>query len=106
MANLPQQLQNRIEPIIRDFLHSMELGVACCVVTSEKRKDNCLVIVRVKKGLNYKHSFFKASFSISNFEDVIYLKKFLDTIYDHWRFYHPSNEDSTQTYPETWDSDQ
>ena len=83
----------------------MELGVAHCVVTSEKRKDNCLVIVRVKTGLNYKHSFFKAGFSISNFEDVIYLKKFLDTIYDHWRFYHPSNEDSTETYPETLDSD-
>ena len=62
MANLPEQLQNHIEPIIRDFIDSMELGVAHCVVTSEKRKDNCLVIVRVKKGLNYKHSFFKARF--------------------------------------------
>ena len=106
MANLPQQLQNCIEPIIRDFIHSMELGVARCVVTSEKRKDNCLVIVRVKKGLNYKHSFFKAGFFISNFEDVIYLKKFWDTIYDHRRFYHPSNKDATETYPETSDSDQ
>ena len=105
MANLPEQLQNHIEPIIRDFIDSMELGVAHYVVTSEKRKDNCLVIVRVKKGLNYKHIFFKAGFSISNFEDVIYLKKFLDSIYDHWRFYHPSNEDSTETYPETSDSD-
>ena len=106
MTNLPQQLQNRIEPIIRDYIDSMELGVARCVVTSEKRKVNCLVIAKVKKGLNYKHSFFKASFSIPNFEDVIYLKKFLDTIYDHWRFYHPSNEDSTETYPKTSDSDQ
>ena len=82
----------------------MDLGIARCVVTSEKRKDNCLVIVRVKKGLNYKHSFFKAGFSISNLDDLIYLKKFLDTIYEHWRFYHHSNEDSTETYPETSDS--
>ena len=73
---------------------------------SLQRKESCLVIVRVKKGINYKHSFFKTGFSISNFDNVVYLKKFLDTIYAHWRFYHPSNEDSTETYPETSDSDE
>ena len=106
MANLAQQLQNRIEPIIKDFIDSMELGVPRCVVTSKKRKESCLVIVRVKKEINYKHSFFKTSFSVSNFDDVVYLKKFLDTIYTHWRFYHPSNKDSTEAYPETSDSDE
>ena len=105
MANLPEQLQKSIEPIIKDFIDSMELGVPCCVVTSEKRKNNCLVIVRVKKGVNYKHSFFKTGFTISTCDDVFYLKKFLDTLYDHWRFYHPSNEDSTERYPETSELD-
>ena len=106
MVNFAEQLQNRIEPIIKDFIDSMELGVPWCVVTSKKRKESCLVIVRVKKGINYKHSFFKTVFSISNFDDVVYLKKFLDTIYTHWRFYHPSNEDSTEAYPKTSDSDE
>ena len=106
MANLPEELQKRIEPIIKDFIDSMELGVPRCVVTSKKRSQSCIVIVRVKKGVNYKHSFFKTGFSISTFEDVFYFKKFLDTIYEHWRFYHPSNEDSTETYAETSDSDE
>ena len=75
MANLPEQLQKSIEPIIKDFIDSMELGVPHCVVTSEKRKNNCLVIVRVKKGVNYKHSFFKMGFTISTCDDVFYLKK-------------------------------
>ena len=105
MANFPEELQKHIEPIIKDFIDSMELGIPHCVVTSKKRKGGCLVIVRVKKGLNYEHSFFKTGFSISTFDNVYYLKKFLDTIYQHWRFYNPSNEDSTETYPETSDSD-
>ena len=106
MANLLEELQKRIEPIIKDFIESMELGVPRCVVTSEKRTETCLVIIRVKKGVNYKHSFFKMGFSISTFDDIFYLKKFLDTIYEYWRFYHPSNEDSTETYSETSDSDE
>ena len=55
MANIAQQLQNQIEPIIADFIESMELGVPYCVVTSEKKTQSCLVIVRLKKGLNYRH---------------------------------------------------
>ena len=51
-----------------------------------------------------KHFFFKAGFSISSFEDVQYLKKFLHTIYDHWRLYHPSNQDTTETYSDTSDN--
>ena len=103
MANVGEQLQNSIEPIIRDFIDSMELGVPRCVVTSERKSNSCLVLVRLGKGLNFKHSFFKAGFSISTFDDVQYLKKFLDTIYDHWRLYHPSNEDTTETYSDTAD---
>ena len=83
MANLPEELQKRIEPIIKDFIDSMELGVPLCVVTSRKKSQSCLVIVRVKKGVNDKHSFFKRGFSISTFDDILYLKKFLDTIYAH-----------------------
>ena len=75
MANIGEQLQNRIEPIIRDFIDSMELGVPRCVVTSQRKSNSCLVLVRLRKGLNFKHSFFKAGFSISTFEDVQYLKK-------------------------------
>ena len=104
MVNFPEELQKRIEPIIKDFIDSMELGIPRCVVTSKKRKGSCLVIVRVKKGLNYEHSFFKTGFSISMFDDIYYLKKILDTIYQHWRFYNPSNQGSTETYPETSDS--
>ena len=106
MANLLEKLQKCIEPIIKDFIESVELGVLRCVVTSEKRTETCLVIIRVKKGVNYKHPFFKMGFAISTFDDILYFKKFLDTIYDHWRFYHPSNEDSTETYSETSDSDE
>ena len=100
MANFPEQVQNRIQPIIEEFIQSMELGTLRCVVTSEKKTQSCLVIVRLKKGLNYRHSFFKTGFTISSFDDIHYLKKFLDTIYDHWRFYHPSQEDTTETYSE------
>ena len=75
MANFPEELQKRIEPIIKDFIDSMELGIPHCVVTSKKRKGSCLVIIRVKKGLNYEHSFFKMGFSISTFDDVYYFKK-------------------------------
>ena len=57
MTKILEQLQNCIEPIIKDFIDSMELGIPRCVVTSEKRNNTCLVIVRVKKGLNCKHSF-------------------------------------------------
>ena len=105
-ANIAQQLQNQIEPIIADFIESMELGVPRCVVTSEKKTQSCLVIVRLKKGLNYQHSFFKTGFTISSFEDIQYLRKFLDTIYDHWRFYHPSQDDTTETYSEDSDNSQ
>ena len=83
MVNLPEQLQKRIEPIIKDFIDSMELGVPRCVVVSKKREQSCLVIVRVKKGVNYKHSFFKMGFSISTFDNVVYLKTIFDTIYAH-----------------------
>ena len=57
MANFPEQLQNRIQPIMEEFIQSMELGIPCCVVTSEKKTQSYLVIVRLKKGLNYRHSF-------------------------------------------------
>ena len=106
MANFTEQLQNRIQPIIENFIESMELGVPRCVITSEKKSQSCLVIVRLKKGLNYRHSFFKTGFTISTFDDIQYLKKFLDTIYDHWRFYHPSQEDTTETYSEESDNGQ
>ena len=104
MANIGEQLQNRIEPLIRDFIDSMELGVPRCVVSSERKSNRCLVIVRLKKGLEFEHFFFKAGFSISSFDDVQYLKTFLDTIYDHWRLYHPSNQDTTETYSDTSDN--
>ena len=76
MANFPEELQKRFEPIIKDFIDSMELGIPHCVVTSKKRKGSCLVIVRVKKGLNYEHSFFKTGFSISTFDDILFKKIF------------------------------
>ena len=103
MANIGEQLQNCIEPIIRDFIDSMELGVPRCVVTSERKTNRCLVIVRLKKGIECEHFFFKVGFSISTFDDVLYLKKFLDTVYDHWRLYHPSNQETTETYSDTTD---
>ena len=104
VANIAQQLQNQIEPIIANFIESMELGVPRCVVTLEKKTQSCLVIVRLKKGLNYRHSFFKTGFTISSFDDIQYLRKFLDTIYDHWRFYHPSQDNTTETYSEDLDN--
>ena len=106
MANLPEQLQKEIKPIIDDFIESMELGVPRCVITSVKKSQSCLVILRVKKGLNHPHSFFKTGFTISTFDDVQYLKKFLNTIYDHWRFYHPSQDDTTETYSDDSDTHQ
>ena len=48
-ANIAQQLQNQIEPIIADFTESMELGVPHCVVTSEKKTQSCLVYSQTKK---------------------------------------------------------
>ena len=87
VANLAQQFQNWIQPIIAHFIESIELGVPRCVVTSEKKTQSCLVIVWLKKGLNYRHSFFKTRFTISSFDNIQYLKKFLDTIYIHWRFF-------------------
>ena len=104
VANIAQQLQNQIEPIIADFTESMELGVPRCVVTSEKKTQSCLVIVRLKKGLNYQQLIFETGFTISSFDDIQYLRKFLDTIYDHWRFYHPSQDNTTETYSEDSDN--
>ena len=38
MANFPEELQKHIEPIIKDFIDSMELEIPHYVVTSKKKE--------------------------------------------------------------------
>ena len=51
MARLGEQLQKLIEPVIRDFIESMEPGVPRVEIESRRKENSCVVLMRFKKSL-------------------------------------------------------
>ena len=101
MARFREKLQNKIEPIIRDFIDCVEPGTPRVEIESYCREDSCQVFINLKS-LSEKHSLFKTRFKISSESDVRYLRQFLNDIFLQWRFWHPSQEeDSTDCFSDS-----
>ena len=102
MARLEEQLQKLIEPVIIDFIDSMEPGTPRVEIESCRRTYSCLVLMRFKKSLSEENYLFKAGFNISSDNDMRFLQCFLNDIFQQWRFWHPSQEeDSTDSFSDS-----
>ena len=101
-GRLGEQLQKLIEPVIRDFIESMEPGVPRVEIESRRKENNCVVLMRFKKSLYEEKHLFKAGFNISSDNDVKYLRRFLSDIFEQWKLWHPSqDEESTDTFSDS-----
>ena len=102
MARLGEQLQKLIEPVIRDFIESMEPGVPTVEIESRRKENSCVVLMRFKKSLYEEKHLFKAVFNISSDNNVKYLRHFLNDIFQQWKLWHPSQEEeSTDTFSDS-----
>ena len=58
--------------------------------------------MRFKKSLYEEKHLFKAGFNISSDNDVKYLRRFLNDIFQQWKLWHPSQEqESTDTFSDS-----
>ena len=102
MARLGEQLQKLIEPVIRDFIESMEPGVPRVEIKSRRKENSCVVLMRFKKSLYEEKHLFKAGFNISSDNDVKYLRRFLSDIFQQWKLWHLfQEEESTDTFSDS-----
>ena len=101
MARFGEKLQNLIEPVITDFVDCTEPETPRVEIESCHRENSCLVLIHFKNGLNERDSLFKAGFNISSENNIRYLQCFLNDIFQQWQFWHPSQEDSTDSYPDS-----
>ena len=102
MARFGEQLQKLIEPVITQFIDSMEPGTPRVEIESRRKENSCVVLMRFKKTLYEEKHLFKAGFNITSENDVKYLQCFLSDIFQQWRFWHPSQEeDSTDSFSDS-----
>ena len=62
MARLGEQLQKLIEPVIRDFIESMEPGVPRVEIESRRKENSCVVLMHFKKSLYEPEPFVQGGF--------------------------------------------
>ena len=102
MARFGEVLQKLTEPVIISFIESMEPGVPRVEVESCHKENSSLVLMHFKKSLSEEKHLFKAGFNISSENDVKYLQRFLNDIFQQWRFWHPCQEsDSTDCFSDS-----
>ena len=92
MARFVEYPQKLIEPVIRDFIECMEPRVPRVNIELYHQMNNCLALIQFRKGLNETKCLFKTRFNISTENDVKYLQRFLNDIYQQWRLFHPSHQ--------------
>ena len=102
MSRFGEVLQKLIEPVIISFIESMEPGVPKVEIESCRKENSCLVLMHFKKSLSEEKHLFKAGFNISSENDVKYLQRFLNDIFQQWKFWHPCQEsDSTDCFSDS-----
>ena len=95
MARFGEQLQKLIEPVITQFIDSMEPGTPRVEIESRWKENSCVVLKHFKKTLYKEKHLFKAGFNITSENDLKYLQRFLSDIFQQWRFWHPSQEEDS-----------
>ena len=93
MARFGEQLQKLIEPVITQFIDSMEPGTPRVEIESRRKENSCVVLMHFKKTLYEEKHLFKAGFNITSENDVKYLQCFLSDIIQQWKFWHPCQEE-------------
>ena len=102
MARFGEQLQKLIEPVITQFIDSMEPGTPRVELESRQKENSCVVLMHFKKPLYEEKHLFKAGFNITSENNVKYLQRFLSDIFQQWRFWHPcQEEDSTDSFSDS-----
>ena len=70
----------------------METGVPRVEIESCRKENSGLVLMYFKKSLSEEKHLFKVGFNITSENDMKYLQRFLNDIFQQWRFWHPCQE--------------
>ena len=102
MARFGEQLQKLIEPVITQFIDSVEPGTPRVEIESRQKENSCVILMHFKKTLYEEKHLFKAGFNITSDNDMKYLQHFLSNIFQQCKFWHPSQEeDSTDSFSDS-----